>query len=274
MVSPGVISDPGALLMLFCVRVNGSEKKKFFSTKYCKRFFIPPGLYIQAPKTAADFSRLQRDPLRKIVNLGCFRVFFVLLSFFCITLYNFARGGVLCFRRVFYRLSVVSRRGGACVASFGGFLRSLVPFAVPGWLLHRFRDPLHVRQLFRLCGFACCPFWLHIWPAVGFCSVSGAFFIWSAFRRSVAFSCVRFDLWQRFRLLGLVCPFEFRQLWPAFGRGCSVHLWPGSLPVFGYNLPVVFSASFWDPGSVFFFYGSMIARRRCCSGCRSPRGLL
>ena len=138
-----------------------------------------------------------------------------LLSCFWRSLYNFARGGVLCFRRVFYRLSVVSRRGGACVASFGGFLRSLVPFAVPGWLLHRFRDPLHVRQLFRLCGFARFPFWLHIWPAMGFYFVLWVLVCLWAFRRSVGVSCVRFDfLWKS-------------GSGSAFGRGYSVEVLPG-----------------------------------------------
>lgn len=67
-----------------------------------------------------------------------------------------------------------------------------------------------------------------------------------------------FDLWQRFRLLGLVCPFEFRQLWTAFGRGCSVHLWPGSLAGFGYNLPVVFWFPFGTVCGFFCFQGSKI----------------
>ena len=115
------------------------------------------------------------------------------LSVFCRSASYFARGGVLWLWRVFYRLSVVSRRGGASVRLFCGS-GCFRPFRL--W----FGCFASVRQLGGGSD-ALRAFWLRISSAVGFYFVSWVLLCLWSFRRSVVVSCIRFDLW---RLLGVV----------------------------------------------------------------------
>ena len=139
----------------------------------------------------------------------------------------FARVGVLRLWCVFVRAVVVSALCGASGALLCGCGR------LP-WFRFRFSGLVwqSCRRLRILC-----PFWLHLWPAVGFYYALRVFLhpwrLLSSFGRSLR--CV--GCWQWFRFWFSRCGFG---CFAAFGRGCSVKFCPAAVPGLGYNMPVVF----------------------------------
>ena len=113
-------------------------------------------------------------------------------------------------------------------------------------------------QLFRFAGFGrmlCGLAWRRISSAMGF-----YFALWVLLR-----------LWSFFRSVGFLRLRTFGS-GSAFGRGCGVGFWVWFARCrFGYNFPVVFSASFWDPLRLLLLSWFYIPGGGWWSRCRSPR---
>lgn len=128
------------------------------------------------------------------------------------------------------------------------------PFSVDRWQLFRFAGFGRM-----LCGLA----WRRISSAMGF-----YFALWVLLR-----------LWSFFRSVGLWMLCRFWAWFPCMSSGGFwAWLWCVFSAVFvrcrfGYNLPVVFSASFWDPLRLLLFSWFYIPGGGCRSRCRSPRRL-
>lgn len=124
------------------------------------------------------------------------------------------------------------------------------------WSFVRWFFGFSVRQLFRLA-------WRRISSAMGF-----YFALWVLLR-----------LWSLFRSVGLWMLCRFWAWFPCMSSGGFwAWLWCMFSAVFsrcrfGYNLPVVFSASFLDPLRLLLFSWFYIPGGGCRFRCRSPRRL-
>lgn len=137
-----------------------------------------------------------------------------------------------------------------CISSGCGRFVALWGLWLFVWWFFGFPVAVDRRQLFRLA-------WRRISSVMGFYFVLWVLLrLWSFFR-SVGF--YGFGLLAAVPLLGVVVVCCF---WVWFAR-CR----------FGYNLPVVFSASFWDPVRLLLFSWFYIPGGGCRSRCRSPRRL-